>query len=46
MRVLKKIKQHKMAYIASDYWKPYESIIPKEKHIQILTPPKLGYLLM
>jgi len=23
-----------MDYIASDYWKPYESIIPKEKHIQ------------
>jgi insertion element IS1 protein InsB len=23
-----------MKYIASDYWKPYESIIPKEKHIQ------------
>ena len=29
-----KIKQHEMNYIASDYWKPYESIIPKEKHIQ------------
>jgi len=28
------IKQHEMNYIASDYWKPYESIIPKEKHIQ------------
>ena len=23
-----------MNYIASDYWKPYESIIFKEKHIQ------------
>jgi insertion element IS1 protein InsB len=23
-----------MEYIASDYWKAYESIIPKEKHIQ------------
>ena len=23
-----------MGYIASDYWKPYESIIPEEKHIQ------------
>jgi len=23
-----------MNYIASDYWKPYESIIPSEKHIQ------------
>ena len=23
-----------MNYIASDYWKAYESIIPKEKHIQ------------
>jgi insertion element IS1 protein InsB len=23
-----------MKYIASDYWKPYESIIPKGKHIQ------------
>jgi IS1 family transposase len=28
------IKQHEMGYIASDYWKPYEHIIPKEKHIQ------------
>jgi hypothetical protein len=24
-----------MNYITSDYWKPYESIIPKEKYIQI-----------
>ena len=23
-----------MNYIASDYWMPYESVIPKEKHIQ------------
>ena len=23
-----------MKTIASDYWKPYESIIPKDKHIQ------------
>jgi insertion element IS1 protein InsB len=23
-----------MRYIASDYWKPYENVIPKEKHIQ------------
>ncbi|KAA6323599.1 hypothetical protein EZS27_015447 [termite gut metagenome] len=23
-----------MEHIASDYWKPYESIIPKEKHLQ------------
>jgi insertion element IS1 protein InsB len=23
-----------MNYIASDYWKPYESIIPKDKHVQ------------
>jgi insertion element IS1 protein InsB len=23
-----------MGHIASDYWKPYEHIIPKEKHIQ------------
>jgi insertion element IS1 protein InsB len=23
-----------MDYIASDYWKHYKSIIPKEKHIQ------------
>lgn len=23
-----------MKYIASDYWKAYESIIPKEKHLQ------------
>ena len=23
-----------MEYIASDYWAPYEHIIPKEKHIQ------------
>ena len=28
------IKHHQMDSIASDYWKPYESIIPKEKHIQ------------
>ena len=28
------IKHHDMAKVASDYWKPYESIIPKEKHIQ------------
>jgi insertion element IS1 protein InsB len=30
----KKIKGHEMNYIASDYWKTYESIILKEKHIQ------------
>jgi insertion element IS1 protein InsB len=29
-----KIKGHDMDYIASDYWKPCESIIPKEKQIQ------------
>ena len=29
-----KTKGHEMDYIASDYWKPYESIISKEKHIQ------------
>ena len=23
-----------MTIITSDYWKPYESIVPKEKHIQ------------
>ena len=23
-----------MIKIASDYWKPYEQIVPKEKHIQ------------
>ena len=23
-----------MKHIASDYWKPYESVIPQEKHIQ------------
>jgi insertion element IS1 protein InsB len=23
-----------MEYLASDYWKPYESIIPQEKHLQ------------
>jgi insertion element IS1 protein InsB len=23
-----------MATITSDHWKPYESIVPKEKHIQ------------
>ena len=28
------IKANKMKYIASDYWKPYESIIPPEKHLQ------------
>jgi insertion element IS1 protein InsB len=26
-----------MEYIASDYWKAYESIIPKERHIQTKT---------
>ncbi|KAA6314455.1 hypothetical protein EZS27_034929 [termite gut metagenome] len=25
---------HCMNAIASDYWKPYECIIPKEKHVQ------------
>jgi insertion element IS1 protein InsB len=29
----KTIKHHEMKYIASDYWKPYESIIPKESKI-------------
>jgi insertion element IS1 protein InsB len=29
-----KIEHHEMTYIASDHWKSYESIIPKEKHIQ------------
>ncbi|MDR1197457.1 MAG: hypothetical protein LBK94_00375 [Prevotellaceae bacterium] len=28
------IRRHEMEYMASDYWKAYESIIPKEKHIQ------------
>jgi len=28
------MKQHEMNCIASDYWKPYESILPGEKHIQ------------
>ena len=28
------IRHHEMAKITGDYWKPYESIIPKEKHIQ------------
>ena len=23
-----------MNYVASDYWKSYENIIPKEKHLQ------------
>ncbi|KAA6341013.1 hypothetical protein EZS27_011143 [termite gut metagenome] len=27
-------KQHEMKYVASDYWKPYERIVPKEKHLQ------------
>jgi insertion element IS1 protein InsB len=31
---LEKIKEYEMKYIASDYWKPYESIIPEEKHLQ------------
>jgi insertion element IS1 protein InsB len=30
----KTINQHEMKYLASDNWKPYESIIPKEKHLQ------------
>jgi IS1 family transposase len=29
----KTINHHEMKYIASDYWKPYESIIPKESKI-------------
>ena len=29
-----KFKHHKMNIIAGDYWKSYEEIIPKEKHIQ------------
>ena len=29
-----KIKHHEIGVIASDYWKPYEHIIPSEKHIQ------------
>jgi insertion element IS1 protein InsB len=29
-----KIKHLQMNYVASDYWKPYQRIIPKEKHIQ------------
>ena len=28
------IKDHKMKTIASDYWKPYQAIIPKDKHVQ------------
>jgi insertion element IS1 protein InsB len=28
------IKQYEMEDIANDYWKAYECIIPKEKHIQ------------
>ena len=28
------IKDNQMERIASDYWKAYESIVPKEKHIQ------------
>ena len=31
------IRHHEMDRIVSDYWKPYESIIPKEKHIQSKT---------
>lgn len=29
------MKQHQMGRVTSDFWKAYESIIPKEKHIQI-----------
>ena len=28
------IKDNQMGRIASDYWKAYESIVPKERHIQ------------
>ncbi|NAW49960.1 IS1 family transposase, partial [Elizabethkingia argentiflava] len=28
------IKQHKMEKIASDHWKSYQGIVPKEKHLQ------------
>ena len=30
-----KQKHHVMNYIASDYWQPYEDIIPAAKHIQL-----------
>jgi insertion element IS1 protein InsB len=30
----KKIKEYEMKYIVSDYWKPSESIMPEEKHLQ------------
>ncbi|KAA6324909.1 hypothetical protein EZS27_025810, partial [termite gut metagenome] len=29
-----KMNHHEMKYIASDYWKPRERIIPREKHLQ------------
>ncbi|MCF6236783.1 MAG: IS1 family transposase, partial [Gammaproteobacteria bacterium] len=29
-----KIKEKLAGKIATDYWKPYENFIPKEKHIQ------------
>jgi hypothetical protein len=36
-----------MGDIASDYWKPYEHIIPKEKHIQTKAEMlRLSFLLL
>ena len=30
----KGIKERAKGYIATDYWKPYENFVPKEKHVQ------------
>ncbi|HLW42439.1 MAG TPA: IS1 family transposase, partial [Flavobacterium sp.] len=30
----KEIEHHKMNTIASDYWKAYQEVVPREKHIQ------------
>ncbi|MFT4204379.1 MAG: IS1 family transposase [Chitinophagaceae bacterium] len=33
-RLWDEIKHHEMTNIATDYWKPYEHIVPTEKHIE------------
>jgi hypothetical protein len=30
----KTVKRHETEHTAGDYWKPYEHVIPKEKHMQ------------
>ncbi len=37
LRFWKKINSNKLGVIASDYWKEYETVAPKEKNIQSKT---------